>query len=144
MNLLPYYYYLSIRLFQYLQGIKTSQTTFILQECCADASVCIIVYAPVDMTSMDVLRHGGESDHLSVLPYGFVIFPDGLGLGKQPQIGSTLSNINREGSILTVAFQILLANKETPRPAIEDVQVVQRLISHTLQKIRSALILENA
>ena len=45
---------------------------------------------------------------------------------------------------MKVAFQILLANMETPRATMEDVQVVQQLISKTVQKIKSALILEAA
>eukprot|EP00253_Pinus_taeda_P010162 PITA_10162 len=103
------------------QGISTSQTAFILQECCTDAWGSIIVYAPFDMASLHAVMQGGEPDH--VMPSGFVILPDGL--GTLTEIGCSSSTIHKGGSILTVAFQILLANIETPRATMEDVQVVQ-------------------
>eukprot|EP00253_Pinus_taeda_P025732 PITA_25732 len=121
-------------------GISTSQTAFILQECCTYAWGSIIVYAPFDMASLHAVMQGGEPDH--VMPSGFVILPDGL--GTLTEIGCSSSTIHKGGSILTVAFQILLANMETPRATMEDVQVVQQLISKTVQKIKSALILEAA
>eukprot|EP00253_Pinus_taeda_P029578 PITA_29578 len=124
-------------------GINMDQTAFILQECCTDAWGSIIVYAPFDIASMHTVMQGGESDYVSVLPSGFVILPDGLG-GTLTETESSSSSMQKRGSILTVAFQILLANMTTPRPAMEDVQAVQRLISYTVQKIRTALILDDA
>eukprot|EP00253_Pinus_taeda_P003354 PITA_03354 len=121
-------------------GINTSQTALTLQECCTGSSGSIIVYAPFDMASMHAVMHGGEPDHVSVLPCGFVILPDGL------DIGSKFSTEHKGGTILTVAFQILLTNMATPRAraTMEDLQAVQSLITSTVQKIRSALIVEVA
>ncbi len=90
------------------------------------------------MASLHAVMQGGEPDH--VMPSGFVILPDGL--GTLTEIGCSSSTIHKGGSILTVALQILLANMETPRAKMEDVQVAQQLISKTVQKIKSALILE--
>eukprot|EP00253_Pinus_taeda_P010534 PITA_10534 len=122
------------------QGINTSQTALTLQECCTGSSGSIIVYAPFEMASMHAVMHGGEPDHVSVLPCGFVILPDGL------DIGSNFSTEHKGGTILTVAFQILLTNMATPRAraTMEDLQAVQSLITSTVQKIRSALIVEVA
>lgn len=51
------------------------------------------------------------------------------------------------GCIFTVYIKgglFSLANVVTPRPAMEDAQVVQLLISHIVQKMRSTLNLEDA
>eukprot|EP00253_Pinus_taeda_P014927 PITA_14927 len=119
-------------------GINTSQTALTLQECCTGSLGSIIVYSPFDMASMHAVMHGGEPDHVSVLPSGFVILPDGL------DIVSNFSTEHKGGTILTVAFQILLANMATPRATMEDFQAVQPLITSTVQKIRSALTVEVA
>lgn len=105
----------------------------ILQETCIDASGALVVYAPVDIPAMHVVMNGGDSSYVALLPSGFAVLPDGGidGDGEQRPDGG--------GSLLTVAFQILVNNLPTAKLTVESVETVNNLISCTVQKIRAAL-----
>ncbi|RID43165.1 hypothetical protein BRARA_I00043 [Brassica rapa] len=112
----------------------------ILQETCIDASGALVVYAPVDIPAMHVVMNGGDSSYVALLPSGFAVLPDGgfnggSGDGEQRPVGG--------GSLLTVAFQILVNNLPTAKLTVESVETVNNLISCTVQKIRTALQCEN-
>eukprot|EP00253_Pinus_taeda_P012229 PITA_12229 len=125
------------------QGINMDPGAFILQECCTNAWGSIIVYATFDHASMHTVMHGGKPDYVSVLPSGFVILPDNHApLSTEIGISSSSSMQKRgRGSILTVAFQIVWVAEPA---STRDWREVQLLISSAVQKIRSALILEDA
>ena len=73
----------------------------ILQETCRDASGALIVYAPVDIPAMQQVISGGDSDYVALLPSGFCILPDMATPAEGPAISES-------GTLLTVAFQILV------------------------------------
>ncbi|THU55100.1 hypothetical protein C4D60_Mb11t03010 [Musa balbisiana] len=104
----------------------TQSSMLILQETCTDASGSLVVYAPVDIPAMHLVMSGGDSAYVSLLPSGFAILPDG-GSHKAP------------GSLLTVAFQILVNSQPTAKLTVESVETVNNLISCTVQKIKAAL-----
>ncbi|CAL9124998.1 unnamed protein product [Musa textilis] len=104
----------------------TQSSMLILQETCTDASGSLVVYAPVDIPAMHLVMSGGDSAYVSLLPSGFAILPDG-GTHKAP------------GSLLTVAFQILVNSQPTAKLTVESVETVNNLISCTVQKIKAAL-----
>lgn len=120
----------------------------ILQETCTDPSGSLVVYAPVDVQSMHVVMGGGDSAYVSLLPSGFAILPDGYSnavtpdptsqLGSSPDVQGGGNNINT-GSLVTVAFQILVNNLPTAKLTVESVDTVSNLLSCTIQKIKSAL-----
>ncbi|KAF7060068.1 hypothetical protein CFC21_066889 [Triticum aestivum] len=120
----------------------------ILQETCTDASGSLVVYAPVDVQSMHVVMGGGDSAYVSLLPSGFAILPDGhtapaaatdpSSQGSSPNAHGGSSN-NSPGSLVTVAFQILVNNLPTAKLTVESVDTVSNLLSCTIQKIKSAL-----
>ncbi|KAL1543497.1 Homeobox-leucine zipper protein ANTHOCYANINLESS 2 [Salvia divinorum] len=97
----------------------------ILQETCIDSAGSLVVYAPVDIPAMHVVMNGGDSAYVALLPSGFAIVPDGQGSG--------------DGSLLTVAFQILVNSLPTAKLTVESVETVNNLISCTVQKIKAAL-----
>ncbi|KAJ7513754.1 hypothetical protein O6H91_23G013100 [Diphasiastrum complanatum] len=111
----------------------------ILQESCTDVSGSLVIYAPVDIPAMNIVMHGGDPSCVSLLPSGFAILPDGpegrpllrdnIGIDC-PQTG---------GSLLTVAFQILVSNTPSAKLSLESVATVNNLISCTVQKIKAAL-----
>ncbi|XP_021849370.2 homeobox-leucine zipper protein ANTHOCYANINLESS 2 [Spinacia oleracea] len=107
----------------------------ILQETCTDSSGSLVVYAPVDIPAMHVVMNGGDSAYVALLPSGFAIVPDGPGSrgtnNGSPQRGG--------GSLLTVAFQILVNSLPTAKLTVESVETVNNLISCTVQKIKAAL-----
>ncbi|XP_023640300.1 homeobox-leucine zipper protein HDG1 isoform X1 [Capsella rubella] len=99
----------------------------ILQETSIDASGAVVVYAPVDIPAMHSVMKGADSAHVALLPSGFGILPDdGQGMEET-------------GSLLTVAFQILVNSLPTAKLNVESIETVNNLISCTVQKIRAAL-----
>ncbi|KAG8059904.1 hypothetical protein GUJ93_ZPchr0002g24874 [Zizania palustris] len=103
----------------------------ILQETCTDASGSIVVYAPVDIPAMQLVMNGGDSTYVALLPSGFAILADG------PRVAAT--GYETGGSLLTVAFQILVNNQPTAKLTVESVETVNNLISCTIKKIKTAL-----
>lgn len=137
-----------------LQATSGNQNNMlILQETCTDSSGSLVVYAPVDVQSMHIVMNGGDSAYVSLLPSGFAILPDGhntppgavvdpAGSSQQSQQGSSESAAhgnNNTGSLVTVAFQILVNNLPTAKLTVESVDTVSNLLSCTIQKIKSAL-----
>uniref|UniRef100_A0A0E0K3J2 Uncharacterized protein n=1 Tax=Oryza punctata TaxID=4537 RepID=A0A0E0K3J2_ORYPU len=113
-------------------AVSANQSSMlILQETCTDASGSIVVYAPVDIPAMQLVMNGGDSTYVALLPSGFAILPDG------PRIGAT--GYETGGSLLTVAFQILVNNQPTAKLTVESVETVNNLISCTIKKIKTAL-----
>ncbi|EEF50470.1 homeobox protein, putative [Ricinus communis] len=116
----------------------------ILQETCIDAAGSLVVYAPVDIPAMHVVMNGGDSAYVALLPSGFAIVPDGPGSRGSPTNqnggGNNGGGPNRvSGSLLTVAFQILVNSLPTAKLTVESVETVNNLISCTVQKIKAAL-----
>lgn len=118
----------------------------ILQETCIDAAGSLVVYAPVDIPAMNVVMNGGDSAYVALLPSGFAILPDGPD-PRGPSGNGPLSNggsgHRAGGSLLTVAFQILVNSLPTAKLTVESVETVNNLISCTVQKIKAAVRSEN-
>ncbi|KAJ6807559.1 homeobox-leucine zipper protein ROC5-like [Iris pallida] len=126
-------------------AVSANQSSMlILQETCTDASGSLVVYAPVDIPAMHLVMNGGDSAYVALLPSGFAIVPDGDGPG-QLAAASDKSDGRRAGggSLLTVAFQILVNSLPSAKLTVESVETVNNLITCTVQKIKVALNLEN-
>lgn len=116
----------------------------ILQETWNDASGSMVVYAPVDRASINVVMHGGDSAYVALLPSGFAILPDGSSQPNDcggPSVKGEASNGEGGGGgcLLSVGFQILVNNLPTAKLTVESVETVNNLISCTIQKIKAAL-----
>jgi homeobox-leucine zipper protein len=127
-----------------MQAVNSNQSSMlILQETCTDPSGSMVVYAPVDIPAMHLVMSGGDSTYVALLPSGFAILPDGPGVsggsttGTGTGVGET--KIGGSGSLLTVAFQILVNSQPTAKLTVESVETVNNLISCTIQKIKAAL-----
>ncbi|KAK8524350.1 hypothetical protein V6N12_029216 [Hibiscus sabdariffa] len=119
---------------------NTSQTNMlILQESCSDATGSYVIYAPVDMVAMNVVLGGGDPDYVALLPSGFAILPDGPGLNK-----GGIVEIGSGGSLLTVAFQILVDSIPTAKLSVGSVATVNSLIKCTVERIKAAVMSSNA
>lgn len=127
----------------YLQAMNSNQSSMlILQETCIDAAGSLVVYAPVDIPAMHVVMNGGDSAYVALLPSGFVIVPDGPGSHGPDSNGPTSNGSPAHrvsGSLLTVAFQILVNSLPNAKLTVESVETVNNLISCTVQKIKAAL-----
>ncbi|KAJ4975091.1 hypothetical protein NE237_000197 [Protea cynaroides] len=87
-----------------VNSANSSQSNMlILQESSTDSTGSYVIYAPVDIVAMNVVLNGGDPDYVALLPSGFAILPDG------PTIdGGIIDEVGSGGSLLTVAFQILV------------------------------------
>lgn len=127
-------------------GLNSNQSMLILQECCTDAYGSLVVYAPIDVGAMHLVMSGGDSSYISLLPSGFAIVPEGSqfrGALGVPESGRSLSSLQVGGSLLTVAFQILVSSLPHSKLTMESVETVNNLISSTVKKIKGALGVEN-
>ena len=126
-----------------LQPIDANQSNMlILQECCTDESCSLVVYAPVDIAAMSAVLNGGDPECVALLPSGFAILPAGPMLPSADYPGSNGAE-HSEGSLLTVAFQILVDHVPTARLSLGSVATVNKLISNTVVRIKSALSLKH-
>lgn len=111
----------------------------ILQETWSDASGSLVVYAPVDTASINIVMHGGDSAYVALLPSGFAIVPDGASSGNNCNGPAVKGEGDGGGSLLTVGFQILVNSLPTAKLTVESVETVNNLISCTIQKIKVSL-----
>ncbi|KAJ0263512.1 Homeobox-leucine zipper protein MERISTEM L1 [Hirschfeldia incana] len=145
----------SVSLFRVNSANSGQSNMLILQESCTDASGSYVIYAPVDIMAMNVVLSGGDPDYVALLPSGFAILPDGSsrvngsaggegggGDGNNLEVvNSTASNC---GSLLTVAFQILVDSVPTAKLSLGSVATVNSLIKCIVERIKSALACEGA
>jgi len=108
----------------------------ILQESCTNSTGSFVIYAPVDIVAMNVVLNGGDPDYVALLPSGFAILPDGTtshnGSGGIGETGPS-------GSLLTVAFQILVDSVPTAKLSLGSVATVNNLIACTVERIKASL-----
>ncbi|XP_074345306.1 homeobox-leucine zipper protein PROTODERMAL FACTOR 2-like [Apium graveolens] len=119
-----------------VNSANSSQSNMlILQESCEDPTGSYVIYAPVDIVAMDVVLNGGDPDYVALLPSGFAILPDGPGqnVGGIHEVGSG-------GSLLTVAFQILVDSVPTAKLSLGSVTTVNSLIKCTVERIKNAVV----
>ncbi|KAG8046661.1 hypothetical protein GUJ93_ZPchr0008g13206 [Zizania palustris] len=122
-----------------VNSVNSNQSNMlILQESCTDASGSYVVYAPVDIVAMNVVLNGGDPDYVALLPSGFAILPDGP---AQPAGGNSgaVSGAAAGGSLLTVAFQILVDSVPTAKLSLGSVATVNSLIACTVERIKAAV-----
>lgn len=127
----------------YMQSANSSQTNMlILQESCTDPTASFVIYAPVDVVAMNVVLNGGDPDYVALLPSGFAILPD----GSSGSTGSGMADAGGSsgGSLLTVAFQILVDSIPTAKLSLGSVATVNNLIACTVERIKASLSCENA
>lgn len=112
-----------------------------------------MIYAPVDVVAMNVVLNGGDPDYVALLPSGFAILPDGPQSRSQaigPHDEATPNEVHglgvgesgTNGSLLTVAFQILVDSVPTAKLSLGSVATVNSLIACTVERIKAAVSVE--
>ncbi|XP_050380710.1 homeobox-leucine zipper protein HDG2 isoform X1 [Argentina anserina] len=120
-----------------VNSANSSQSNMlILQESCTDSTASYVIYAPVDIVAMNVVLNGSDPDYVALLPSGFAILPDGTS-------GSNNGEAESGGSLLTVAFQILVDSVPTAKLSLGSVATVNNLIACTVERIKASLSLDN-
>ncbi|KAK4386685.1 Homeobox-leucine zipper protein HDG2 [Sesamum angolense] len=97
----------SVSLLRVNSANSSQSNMLILQESCTDSTGSYVIYAPVDIVAMNGLKWGG-----------------GI-----PEVGSG-------GSLLTVAFQILVDSVPTAKLSLGSVATVNSLIKCTVERIK--------
>ncbi|XP_073292759.1 homeobox-leucine zipper protein ROC8-like isoform X2 [Primulina huaijiensis] len=119
--------------------VPEESNMLILQESCIDPLGAMVIYAPIELPSVIAAVNGENMAKIPILPSGFVISTDGCtddGVGAS----SSSSKSRSRGSLLTVAFQILMCYGTRPRELnMETISNVHALLSTTIQKIKTAL-----
>ena len=114
----------------------------ILQESSTDSTGSYVIYAPVDIVAMNVVLSGGDPDYVALLPSGFAILPDGSTSSHCG--GNNVVEVGNGGSLLTVAFQILVDSVPTAKLSLGSVATVNSLIKCTVERIKTAVVCDNA
>ncbi|KAK6154654.1 hypothetical protein DH2020_008902 [Rehmannia glutinosa] len=129
----------SVSLLRVNSANSSQSNMLILQESCTDSTGSYVIYAPVDIIAMNVVLSGGDPDYVALLPSGFAILPDGPDhqTGGIPEVGSG-------GSLLTVAFQILVDSVPTAKLSLGSVATVNSLIKCTVERIKGAVLCDAA
>ncbi|XP_059623977.1 homeobox-leucine zipper protein MERISTEM L1 [Cornus florida] len=123
-----------------VNSANSSQSNMlILQESCTDSTGSYVIYAPVDIVAMNVVLSGGDPDYVALLPSGFAILPDG-----PAHHGGGILDVGSGGSLLTVAFQILVDSVPTAKLSLGSVATVNSLIKCTVERIKGAVVCEAA
>ncbi|KAL3624979.1 Homeobox-leucine zipper protein MERISTEM L1 [Castilleja foliolosa] len=129
----------SVSLLRVNSANSSQSNMLILQESCADSTGSYVIYAPVDIIAMNVVLSGGDPDYVALLPSGFAILPDGPG----DQTGG-VNEVGSGGSLLTVAFQILVDSVPTAKLSLGSVATVNSLIKCTVERIKGAVLCDSA
>ncbi|GLJ12410.1 hypothetical protein SUGI_0190380 [Cryptomeria japonica] len=123
----------------------------ILQESCTDAWGSVIVYAPVDVLSLNTAMSGEDPSYIPLLPCGFAILPDSPGsnrslvpLSSFHEIAGTANNNGLDspstgGSLVTAAFQMIGSNLSAAKVQLEAASTMNNFICTTVQQIKAAL-----
>ncbi|CAM0913875.1 unnamed protein product [Alopecurus aequalis] len=120
-----------------LRGMQSSQNSMlVVQESCTDASGSLVVYSPIDIPAANVVMSGEDPSGIPLLPSGFSIWPEHGG-GRSVAGASTSSPV--AGSIVTVAFQILVSSLPSSKLNAESIATVSDLINNTVRNLKIAL-----
>ncbi|PIN03003.1 hypothetical protein CDL12_24476 [Handroanthus impetiginosus] len=125
----------SVSLLRVNSANSSQSNMLILQESSTDATGSYVIYAPVDIVAMNVVLSGGDPDYVALLPSGFAILPEGP---NNPTAGVPESG--NGGSLLTVAFQILVDSVPTAKLSLGSVATVNSLIKCTVERIKGAVL----
>ncbi|XP_009597904.1 homeobox-leucine zipper protein MERISTEM L1-like [Nicotiana tomentosiformis] len=123
-------------------GNSSQSNMLILQESSTDSTGSYVIYAPVDIVAMNVVLSGGDPDYVALLPSGFAILPDGSTSSHCG--GNNVVEVGNGGSLLTVAFQILVDSVPTAKLSLGSVATVNSLIKCTVERIKTAVVCDNA
>ncbi|XP_015941575.1 homeobox-leucine zipper protein HDG2 [Arachis duranensis] len=109
-----------ITLFRIKSPDAKNNGMIIVQESSSDSTGSFVIYAPVDMNSINAVIGGRDPDELPILPSGMAILPDGGG-----------------GCLVTLAFQILIESDPTKKISICSVSTINQLVKVTVNNIKA-------
>ncbi|XP_052177625.1 homeobox-leucine zipper protein ROC2-like [Diospyros lotus] len=118
-----------VSLFRVITVGDTTKNMFILQESIIGPTGCFVVYARLDVVTINKVLSGVDSTLVEILPSGFAIVPDGN--IESGQLGC--------GSVVTAQFQILVDTSPTTRLYLDSVTTINTFVTATVNKIKDAM-----
>ncbi|CAK8573750.1 unnamed protein product [Lathyrus sativus] len=118
------------------QNSMQNNNMFILQDNSIDRACSHVIYAPIDIKSMEVVFNGGDPNIIALFPSGFVILPDGVQLNNERPL---VNSIGCGGCLLTISFQILVGLNPELRLENGWVEAVVNLVKNTAERIKVAM-----
>ncbi|KAL5070178.1 hypothetical protein RYX36_021065 [Vicia faba] len=118
------------------QNYMQNNNMLLLQDKSIDRTSSHVIFAPVDINSMNLVFNGGDPNIIALFPSGFVILPDGVQLSNG---GPMLNSIGSGGCLLTISFQILVGLNPTLRIENGWVEAVVNFIKNTCERIKVAM-----
>ncbi|CAF1823268.1 hypothetical protein Bca4012_029773 [Brassica carinata] len=110
-----------------LRSPNTSQSEMMMiEESSTEPAASFLVYAPVDVPSMEKVLNGGDPKCVPLLPSGFAILPDGT---AQPGKAG--------GSLVNVSFQMLVDSSPSGMLTFSSVSTIESLILAAANKIKA-------
>ncbi|XP_015089790.1 homeobox-leucine zipper protein HDG8-like [Solanum pennellii] len=109
----------------------------LLEESSIDEMGAFLIYGPIDLPIVTSITNEGDATKVDIFPLGIIISPDGRLASERGNNGS-----EKDGSILTVAFQKLICTNNNPisqDQRMEAVTSVLNLLSSTVLHIKAAL-----
>ncbi|KAG4387731.1 hypothetical protein AAZX31_09G025600 [Glycine max] len=116
----------------------TANNVVIIQESCTDPLGSYVVYSSTNILDIKRTINGEDSSTMPFFPSGIVISEEGQSITNARASSSGNGDVRTRGSLLTVAFQILM--NSSPTMMMEFVTVVNSLITSTVENINDALI----
>ncbi|KAJ7964414.1 Homeobox-leucine zipper protein [Quillaja saponaria] len=110
----------------------------IFQETCADPLESLVIYAPINLTDLDILMSGEDSSSIPILPSGIIITGDSR-VNSGTEVSTSMSAARLHGSLLTVAFQILISSHLSTKHLNLEVTTIKTLLNSTVKNIKHAL-----
>ncbi|WOL02611.1 homeobox-leucine zipper protein ROC8-like [Canna indica] len=121
-----------------ISGMNAVHNMLILQESCTDPSGSMVAYSPINLPAMNVIMSGEDPSFVNLLPSGFTIIPESRSaMGRASTSSNPMGRYS--GSVVTVAFQMLMGNIQAGTLNYESITTVSNLIDNTIQQIKSAL-----
>ncbi|GAB2277678.1 hypothetical protein Dimus_012383 [Dionaea muscipula] len=130
-----------------LQPFNAREKVLIFQESFVDCLGSLIVYAPVNVPSLDAAARGFDSSHIPILPSGFIISSN----GRTPRGNNTASTDTNEastsnsasgprsgGSLLTFSFNLLASTDlSAASESLQSVLLAKAIVGTTIQQLRA-------
>ncbi|XP_015087432.1 homeobox-leucine zipper protein ROC8-like [Solanum pennellii] len=119
-----------------IQPYNMHKEMLVLEETSIDEMGAFLVYAPIEIRAITSIVNGVDATKVPILPSGIIISPDGR-LSSNSDGTANAQN----GSILTVAFQILICgdNPTSKQQQFDVVASVHGVLGATILKIKEAL-----
>ncbi|KAK9677101.1 hypothetical protein RND81_11G121200 [Saponaria officinalis] len=123
-----------------IQTLKSKENTmWVLQDSSTNIYESMVVYAPIDTSSIQSVMTGCDSSNVAVLPSGFSILPDGME-SRSLVLTSRQEEKNTDGGcLLTIAIQVVSNGSPAARLTAESVEPVSSLISCVVGNIKRSL-----